>query len=202
MHHMEKQASGWMKETQKGYIRIAVLILLNKKPHHGYEMMKTVKERTSGFWKPTAGGIYPILQDLENSGYVKGEWDQTVKRKRKIYKITSEGKKILEHALAKENRLISTMMDLFKEYMKDVLDVNVSQEEIPRPPNFFALFLEERKEKPEDTKKILEGKRAQMEDMIKNLQQEVLQINKRLALLDKKEASDKEKNKKLKEEKN
>ena len=194
--HLEEKASGWMKETQKGYIRIAVLILLNKKPHHGYEMMKTVHERTSGFWKPTAGGIYPILQDLEKSGYVKGEWDYQTKRKRKIYTITVKGKKILEHALAKENRLVATMMDLFKEYMKDVLDVNVNQTEIPRPPNLLALFLEERKEKPEDTKKILESKRAQMEDMIKNLQKELLQINKHLASLEKKEATEKEKNKK------
>lgn len=194
--HLEEQASGWMKETQKGYIRIAVLILLNKKPHHGYEMMKAVHERTSGFWKPTAGGIYPILQDLEKSGYVNGEWDCQTKRKRKIYTITSEGKTILEHTLTKENRLVTTMMDLFKEYMKDVLDVNVKQEEIPKPPNFFALFLEEKKEKPEDTKKILESKRVQMEDMIKNLQKELALINKHLSSLEKKEAQEKEKNKK------
>ena len=39
----------WLKETQKGYIRIAALILLSKKPHHGYELMKEIKVRTKGF---------------------------------------------------------------------------------------------------------------------------------------------------------
>jgi PAS domain S-box-containing protein len=30
------------EEAQKGYIRIGVLILLNKKPSHGYEIMKEI----------------------------------------------------------------------------------------------------------------------------------------------------------------
>ena len=187
--HAEEKATGWLKETQKGYIRIAALILLNKKPHHGYEMMKTVDERTSGFLKPTAGGIYPILQDLENSGYIKGEWDCETKRKRKIYSITPEGKKVLEHTLAKENKLVNTMVDLLKEYMKDVLDVEVNKAELPKTP--FALFLEEGKWKPEDTKNVLENKRAHFEDMIKKMQEDLAQINKHLSQMEKKEENKK-----------
>jgi DNA-binding PadR family transcriptional regulator len=199
--HVEEKASNWLKETQKGYIRIAVLILLSKKPHHGYEMMKAVEERTSGFWKPTAGGIYPILQDLENSGYVKGEWDQQTKRKRKIYELTETGKKVLERTLAKENQLANSMADLFKEYMKDVLDVEVNKTQMPKTP--FALFLEEGKCKPEDTKKILENKRAHIEGMIKNMQEELTQINKRLTLMEKREEQEKaKKNKKVQQGEN
>jgi DNA-binding PadR family transcriptional regulator len=189
--HVEEKASNWLKETQKGYIRIAVLILLSKKPHHGYEMMKAVEERTSGFWKPTAGGIYPILQDLENSGYVKGEWDQQTKRKRKIYELTETGKKVLERTLSKESQLANSMTDLFKEYMKDVLDVEVNKTQMPKTP--FALFLEEGKCKPEDTKKILENKRLHIEDMVKNMQKELLQIDKRLAQLEKPKGQEKAK---------
>lgn len=183
--HAEEKATGWLKETQKGYIRIAALILLNKKPHHGYEMMKAVDERTSGFWKPTAGGIYPILQDLENCGYIKGEWDCETKRKRKIYSITAEGKRVLEHTLTKENKLVSTMSELLKEYMKDVLDVEVNKSQLPKTP--FALFLEEGKGKPEDTVKILENKRAHIESMIKRMQEDLAQINKQLSQMEKKE---------------
>ena len=62
----EKTTTIWLKEAQKGYIRIGVLILLNKKPSHGYEIMKEINSRSKGFWQPTAGGVYPILRDLEN----------------------------------------------------------------------------------------------------------------------------------------
>ena len=197
--HVEEKAAGWLKETQKGYIRIAVLILLNKKPHHGYEMMKAVDERTSGFWKPTAGGIYPILQDLENSGYITGEWDQETKRKRKIYQITNTGKKVLERTLEKESQLANTIANLFKEYMKDVLDVEVTQTQLPKTP--FALFLEEGKCKPEDSKSVLEHKRSHLQEMIKNMQEQLMQINKQLAQMEKKEEQGKTKKQKTQGEK-
>jgi len=183
--YAEEKAAGWLKETQKGYIRIAVLILLNKKPHHGYEMMKALDERTNGFWKPTAGGIYPILQDLEKSQYIKGEWDCDTKRKRKTYAITSEGKRVLEHTLAKENRLFNTMADLLKEYMKDVLYIDINSTRLPKTP--LALFLEEEKCNPEDTKKVLENKRAHIEGFIKKLQENLGQINKQLTQIEKEE---------------
>jgi DNA-binding PadR family transcriptional regulator len=180
----EKTAAHWLKETQKGYIRIAVLILLSKKPHHGYEIMREIKERTMGFWRPTAGGIYPILRDLEKSGYIEGEWDSRSKRKRKTYAITETGKSVLERALAKESQLANSMSDLFKEFMKDVLDVKTMSVPMPRMPNLFSMFLEERKEKPEDTIKILEGKRAQIEEMSKQLQKALEAITKRLSQLE------------------
>ncbi|HLN88481.1 MAG TPA: PadR family transcriptional regulator, partial [Candidatus Binatia bacterium] len=68
----DKTTANWLKEAQKGYIRMGVLILLNKKPSHGYEIMKEINSRTKGFWQPTAGGVYPILSDLEKSGFIKG----------------------------------------------------------------------------------------------------------------------------------
>jgi DNA-binding PadR family transcriptional regulator len=181
----EKTAANWLKETQKGYIRIAVLILISKKPHHGYEIMREIKERTMGFWRPTAGGIYPILQNLEKSGYIEGEWDFQKKRKRKTYRVTDAGKLVLKQALAKENQIANNMSGLFEEFMKDVLDVEMKTISVPRPPNFFSAFLEERKEKPEDTISVLEGKRTQIENMIEELQKQLSAINKRLIQLKK-----------------
>jgi DNA-binding PadR family transcriptional regulator len=180
----EEAPTHWLKETQKGYIRIAVLILLSMKPYHGYEIMKDVKERTMGFWKPTAGGVYPILRDLEKSGYIEGELDAQNKRKRKTYKITEPGSAVLERALAKESQLATSMSDLFKEYVKDVLGVKVSAAQIPRVPNLLSAFLEERKGKPEDTINILKNKRNQLETMSKELQRNLETINTRLAQLE------------------
>ncbi len=176
----EETASNWLKETQKGYLRIVTLILLSKKPHHGYEIMKEIKVRSRGFWKPTAGGMYPILKDLQTSGYVEGKWVIQKKRKRRIYRITEAGKAVLERALAKEGQIANSMSDLIREFMKDVLDVKTMSVPMPRMPNFFSVFLEERKEKPEDTINVLENKRTQIENMIEALQRELEVINKRL----------------------
>jgi PadR family transcriptional regulator PadR len=85
----ETTASNWLKEPQKGYLRIATLILLSEKPHYGYELMKEIKVRTKGFWKSTAGGMYPILKDLQESEYVKGEWDAKTRRRKKYTRLQS-----------------------------------------------------------------------------------------------------------------
>jgi DNA-binding PadR family transcriptional regulator len=182
----EITAGHWLKETQKGYIRIAVLILLSKKPYHGYEIMREIKERTMGFWRPTAGGIYPILRNLEDSRYIEGKWDLQKKRKRKIFRITQAGMQVLERSLAKESEIANSMSGLFKEFMKDVLDVE-KPFSMPRIPNLFSVFLEERKEKPEDTMNVLESKRKQIEKMIKELQKELATINKRIVQLERSE---------------
>jgi len=179
----EIAASNWLKETQKGYIRIATLILLSKKPHHGYELMKEIKVRSRGFWKPTAGGMYPILKDLQKSGYIQGEWDTKTKRRKKIYKITRSGKIVLNRALAKENQLADTMSNLLEEYMKGVLEVDTRPDSalsILRP---LAELLKETNENEEDTEKRLKKQRKQIQIKIKQLQKNLGTIDKRLRTL-------------------
>jgi DNA-binding PadR family transcriptional regulator len=180
----EKIASNWLKETQKGYIRIATLILLSKRPYHGYEIMKEIKERTRGFWKPTAGGMYPVLKNLQESGYIQGEWNAKTGRRKKTYRITETGRIVLRRALAKENQLASSMRNLFEEYMKDVLQVEAEPSGILKMPRPLSELLKETEEKKEDTIKRMEKQRKQIQDAIKQLQTQLETIKKRLRTLD------------------
>ena len=179
----ETAASNWLKETQKGYIRIATLVLLSKKPHHGYEIMKEIKERTRGFWKPTAGGMYPILKDLQKSEYIQGEWDAKTRRRRRIYKITKSGTTVLKRALAKENQLAGTMRNLFEEYTKGVLEVDTQPDLTLRIPLPLSELLRETGEKEEDTIRRLEEQRRQTQEIIRMLQKNLVAIKKRLRTL-------------------
>jgi DNA-binding PadR family transcriptional regulator len=181
-HHEEETAAKWLKESQKGYTRIALLILLSEKPHHGYEMMKEVEDKTEGFWKPTAGGVYPILQSLEKAGYIKGEWGPQ-KRKRKIYRLTESGKLILDRALMKHSQIADSMNSLFEEYAKAVLDLDPKAVAMPRMPNPFSPFLEKNSKNKLEA---LEMKRKRMQHMIEMLQKELKTLDERLATLKKK----------------
>ncbi len=40
---------------------------------HGYEMMQELEQRSGGAWRPSAGSIYPTLQQLEDEGLVRSE---------------------------------------------------------------------------------------------------------------------------------
>lgn len=58
---------------RRGDVRGAILALLTERPMHGYEMMQELEGRTGGAWRPSAGSIYPTLQQLEDEGLVKSE---------------------------------------------------------------------------------------------------------------------------------
>ena len=178
-HHEERTVEKWLKESQKGYTRIALMILLNKKPCHGYEMMKEVEDRTEGCWKPTAGGVYPILQSLEKAGYIKGRWGPQ-KRKRKIYQLTESGKLILDRALLKHSQIAESMNTLFEEYAQAVLDLDPKAVAVPRMENPFTIFLEK---EPKNRVGALEIKRNRIQHMINMLQSELQTVNERLAAL-------------------
>ncbi len=177
----EETTMHWLKEAQKGYIRVAVLIVLNKKPSHGYEIMKEIKDKTRGFWKPTAGGIYPILRDTETSGYIEGEWSTQKNRRIKVYKITEKGKIILKRAIVKQSEIANSMNNLFQEFARDVL--NMETEALPMPviPNPFSPFLKDKNQESEDECKNLERKRIHLKRTIRMLQKELQSTNKELA---------------------
>ena len=140
----DKTTASWLKEAQKGYIRMGVLILLNKKPSHGYEIMKEINSRTQGFWQPTPGGVYPILGDLEKSGYIKGRWETQKNRRLKIYKITQSGDAILKRAITKQAQIFNSISSLFNEFARDVLNIQTTAIPLPPVPSPFTPFLEEK----------------------------------------------------------
>jgi DNA-binding PadR family transcriptional regulator len=182
----DKTTANWMKEAQKGYIRMGVLILLNKKPSHGYEIMKEINSRTKGFWQPTAGGVYPILRDLEKSGYIKGHWETQKNRRLKVYKITQSGELILRHAILKQTEIFKNIGSLFREFSRDVLNIEAADVSMPAMPSPFSAFLEE-KTGGEENLKQLEHERNHIYESVKTMRDKLRLIDKRIAEI-KKEA--------------
>ncbi len=187
----EKTTANWMKEAQKGYIRIGVLILLNKKPSHGYEIMKEIKDRTKGFWSPTPGGVYPILRDLEKSRYIKGAWQIHNNRKLKVYKITESGNLILKRAIVKQTEIADNIGSLFHEFARDVLNIETKNLPIPNMPMFFSSFLEDKVD-PEENRRNLEHERKHIRDAVKMMKERLNLIDKRIAELEKTDKDKKE----------
>ena len=120
---LENVVDSWRSEMLKGYMKLAVLASISRRPLSGYGIMKKIAEETLGFWKPTCGGVYPILRELEEKGYIEGEWAFRGKRKMKIYEITDDGEKLLNLALEKQREISEVMAKLLHEYARDVLKV-------------------------------------------------------------------------------
>jgi DNA-binding PadR family transcriptional regulator len=164
-----------MKEAQKGYIRVAILILLNRKPSHGYEIMKEIRDKTRGYWKPTAGGVYPILRNLEKDNYIKGEWQTQNNRNIKIYKITPVGQQILKQILIKQTEIATNINALFEEFSRTILNVEPTVFQSPTMHTPFSVFLEETA--MEQDLASLEQQRKQIKNMIHGLQDKLKALN-------------------------
>jgi DNA-binding PadR family transcriptional regulator len=48
----------------RGDIRAVILSVLSEGPSNGYNVIKTIAERTAGVWRPSPGSVYPTLQQL------------------------------------------------------------------------------------------------------------------------------------------
>jgi DNA-binding PadR family transcriptional regulator len=85
------------KEVQvklmKGLLDLIVLQYLNADPMHGYKMIKKIRKEFGVYFGPST--IYPLLNDLEEKGYVESDWDMESERPRKVYDLTTEGRSLL-----------------------------------------------------------------------------------------------------------
>jgi DNA-binding PadR family transcriptional regulator len=150
--------------------------------------MKEINSRTKGFWKPTAGGVYPILRDLEKSGYIKGEWQTQKNRKLKVYKITESGELILRRAIVKQAEISNNIGNLFREFARDVLNIETLTS-MPSMPSLFTPFLEEKIDGEENLKH-LERERKHAYETVKMMQDQLKQIDKRIREIKKQTAND------------
>lgn len=99
------------KELLKGSTTILILSLLNKKDMYGYEMIKDIEIKSRNVFSFKEGTLYPILHTLENENYIESYWDSSQgSRKRKYYKITAIGKKLLSEK-EKEWKLFSSTVN-------------------------------------------------------------------------------------------
>jgi len=80
---------------RRGDVRAAILALLQEQPRNGYQVIQEIERRSEGLWRPSAGSVYPALQQLEDEGLIEvGE-----EAGRKEYRLTEAGRAYAaEHA--------------------------------------------------------------------------------------------------------
>ena len=174
---MEKVAEAWGAEMRKGHTKLAVLTLLRTASLTGYDIMKKIEEKTLGFWKLTPGGIYPILRELEKKGYIKGTRKPKDSRRRKVYEITDEGKKLLKTALKKQQQIAKTMRDLISDYARDVLNTEIPDNILTLPPNIFSIVNYLKGKSIEEQIRVLTKTRERMLKLIKRIDERITQMS-------------------------
>jgi DNA-binding PadR family transcriptional regulator len=73
---------------RRGEIRPLILAVLATKPMHGYEVIQALETQSGGRWRPSAGSVYPTLQQLSDEGLVTSEEVDG----RRTYTLTESGR--------------------------------------------------------------------------------------------------------------
>lgn len=81
-------ASTWENcSMYRGHLRLALLKCLTEGEMHGLQMIRRIRDVTSGTWEPSPGSVYPVLQEFEKAGLVS----RYQKGRSQIYDLTEEG---------------------------------------------------------------------------------------------------------------
>jgi PadR family transcriptional regulator, regulatory protein PadR len=90
------------RELYFGLIRIHVLVHAAHEPIFGLAMMEELEHHG---YRIGPGTLYPLLHGLERSGLLKSSLKIVGGRRRRVYRITSAGRKALARASEKVDEL-------------------------------------------------------------------------------------------------
>jgi len=65
-------------------LRQWVLVILQREPKNGAELMDTMETMSQGWWRPSPGSVYPVLEELSTDGVIRRREDGR-------YELTSKG---------------------------------------------------------------------------------------------------------------
>ena len=97
-----------------------LLLLLSERPMYGYELIRELEKRFSGYWKPKTGTIYPALEKLESSKLVTSriEFREEVPD-RKHYALTEKGQIELSQTMAYWTKM-TEILETYRETHKSI----------------------------------------------------------------------------------
>jgi DNA-binding PadR family transcriptional regulator len=91
-----------------GFVRLHILYHADKEEICGVELMEELGRHG---YRIGPGTLYPILHDLEEAGFVTCREEVVATRRRKNYRITARGRRLLQDARSKLKELVSEVIE-------------------------------------------------------------------------------------------
>src|ERR1700730_13875780 len=83
------------RDPFSGHLDMLLLAALRARPMHGYAIIEYMRQTSSGQFDYAEGTIYPALRRLEDDGLLRSRWQDTEGRRRRVYELSSPGRKAL-----------------------------------------------------------------------------------------------------------
>jgi PadR family transcriptional regulator PadR len=93
-----------------GAVSLWLLLLLSEKPMYGYEVIRELEKRFSGYWRPKTGTIYPAFEKLEAGGLVTSRIEfRDEGLDRKHYALTEKGRTELSQTMTHWTKMMEVL---------------------------------------------------------------------------------------------
>jgi len=95
-------------ELRRGCLVLAALAELRRE-QYGYTLRKALEERGLAI---DEGTLYPLLRRLESQGLLVSEWREEDKRNKRFYRLSPDGKLILQQLAAEWRSLNESLNEI------------------------------------------------------------------------------------------
>lgn len=113
---------GIRENLKRGTVEMLILFLLSKKDMYGYELSKTLSDKSGGLYEIQEGSMYPTLYRLIEKKYISDSKKLIGKRRTRVYyHIENAGKDYLEAILAEYKALNDGIAMIIASDFNDVL---------------------------------------------------------------------------------
>lgn len=118
---------------EKKFLELYALRVISVNPQTGYDIIKSIEEKTDGEWVPSKGMVYPLLDEMEENELITIQ--KVGERSKKIYTITEKGLKELELVKKKHEEID----ERFRMFRKLFFETFFPPEEVELAELFFTL---------------------------------------------------------------
>ena len=99
--------------AKKGSADLLILALVDEQDRHGYDIGRLIDLRSAGTLHFTMASLYATLYRLEERALIKGRWvEKAGQRRRRYYRITEGGRKILAAQREDWGRFITALSEV------------------------------------------------------------------------------------------
>jgi len=96
-------------EALKGHLDMLLLAILADGPAHGYAVIESLRQRSTGLFDLPEGTVYPALHRLERQGLLGSRWSEDSARRRRIYQLTPKGQQVLSSRQAEWKKFLKAV---------------------------------------------------------------------------------------------
>jgi PadR family transcriptional regulator PadR len=105
----------WSTEIRRGALSLAILAIILDGESYGYDIMKKLGQEEFDSLQLEPSTTYPLLRRLEKRGILEGRWSDASGKRRRLYYVTRDGRKILRRMVTSWQSLNNQLMQLTKE---------------------------------------------------------------------------------------